>query len=319
MSPRASAFAAAMLCASTALSQQVRARARLGRFGPLELTVCPGDPPAEAWRRRIREEFDDRTVNLYEPSAETAAIHPDLRVVLRAARCAEGGSVYELALLDGRGELVQSTMVSMAGVARDDRPQVAALRVAEAFRTHRTALVGADPVDRVIDLSPPPTEAPNVLGVEAGGGVRWVPSSSVGLTDLHVGVTVRPDASSRLRGRLELGGAPGWQSSSRNARPIRVWIAPALTLAAWRSARAELAVGARVELATTGMDGRWFPTLIVGATVEGQRRVSERAWLWLRLDVGGYAVGAQASEAGVVYNLTEGFTAALSGGFRVDL
>ena len=320
------AVAAALACAlgaSTALAQPVQVRARPGRFGELRVTPCPGDPPPEEWRRRVREEFGDPTFTLYEPSAETAAIRADLRVVLRAARCAEGADAYELFMTDGRGEAAQAVMLRLAGVARDDRPQVAALRVAEVFRTHRAELVGAEAPPLVVDIPPSRREiaaASVAWDIEVGFAMRALPSSGLWVLGPQVALGRRPTPASRQRLRFEVGTTVMETTGSETGPGFyRAWLACGWTIALLRSRWAELAVGARGELAVN----LGYPTVTLGATVEGQVAVARGLWLWTRADVGGHALGARlllgSSSIPVLLNIAEGFTAAFTAGARFDL
>lgn len=322
------AVAAALACAlgaSTAAAQPMQVRARPGRFGELRVTPCPGDPPPEEWRRRVREEFGDPTFTLYEPSAETAAIRADLRVVLRGARCAEGSESYELFMTDGRGEGAQAVMLRLAGVARDDRPQVAALRVAEVFRTHRAELVGAEAPPRVVDIPPSRREiaaASVAWDIEVGFAMRALPSSGGWVGGPQVAFGLRPTPASRQRLRFELGAtvmAVSNSHGSADAGVYRAWLACGWTIALLRSRWAELALGARGELAVN----LGYPTVTLGATVEGQVAIADGLWLWTRADVGGHALGASlllgSSSIPVLLNIAEGFTAAFTAGARFDL
>ena len=313
------------LDASTAHAQRVQVRVRPGRFGELRVTPCPGDPPAEAWRQRVREEFDDPSFTLYEPSAETAAIRADLRVVLRAARCEGGAEAYELFMTDGRGEAAQAVMLRLAGVPRDDRPQVAALRVAEVFRTHRGELVGAEPPPRVVEIPPSQREiaaASSAWDLELGFAMRALPSSGIWVGGPQVGLGRRPTPASRQRLRFEVGTSVMAVSNSQGsveAGFYRTWLACGWTIALLRSQRAELALGARGELAVN----LGYPTLTLGLTVEGRVAVARGLWLWTRADVGGHALGAQlligSPSPLVQLNIAEGFSAAFTAGARFDL
>lgn len=308
-----------------AQTRRIQVRARVGRFGTLAVTVCPGDPPPAEWRRRIREEFNDPTMTLYEPSADTGAIHAELRVVLRAARCDAGAEAYELFMTDGRGEAAQTVMVRVAGVPRDERPQVAAVRLAELYRTHRTELVGVDPPSRMVSVPMSEEELEEVSGAwdaEVGLAVRYLPSSSLGLAGVQLAMGRRSSPASRSRLRFEVGMSLPGSAVPRSAAVLyRQWLAAAWTWDVAREPRVRVAFGARGELAAN----RGYPTITLGGTCEVQFAVSPRRWLWLRADVGGHLLGAQleivsrrldggVAWTGGIQNVAEGFTAALTAG-----
>lgn len=323
------AWALGALWPSAVAAQPTRAweRARRGRFGALAVTVCPGDPPPEEWRQRAREEFGDPTFTLYAPSAETAAIHADLRVVLRAAQCAEGAEAYELFMTDGRGEAAQTAMLRMGAIPRDARPQVAALRVAEVFRTHREQLLGRDLPMPVAELPGLPSALDADAGqwdLEVGIASRALPSTGLWLLGPQVAFGRRPTPASRQRLRFEFG-ASVMAVTASETEPwfYRAWLACGWTIALLRSRRAELAVGARGEVAVN----LGYPTVTLGATVEGQLAVVRGLWLWTRADLGGHALGAQLQtqfqfgpySLPFLLNIAEGFTAAITAGVRFDL
>jgi hypothetical protein len=325
------AWALGVLWSSAVAAQPARAweRARRGRFGALAVTVCPGDPPAEEWRQRAREEFGDPTFTLYAPSAETAAIHAELRVVLRAAQCAEGAEAYELFMTDGRGEAAQTAMLRMGAIPRDARPQVAALRVAEVFRTHREQLLGRDPPMPVAELPRSPSALEADAGqwdLEVGIAARALPSTGLWLLGPQVALGRRPTPASRQRLRFELGASVMTVPNSQASVDVglyRGWLACGWTIALLRSRQAELAVGARGELALN----MGYPTVTLGATVEGQVAVARGLWLWTRADLGGHALGAQLQvqfqfgsyPIPFLLNIAEGFTAAITAGVRFNL
>jgi hypothetical protein len=254
---RAAALGGAVvaLCSTALDAQPVRMQVRtaLARFGALTLTVCPGDPPPAEWRRRIREEFNDPTMTLYEPSGNTRAIEAELRVVLRAAGCDPGAEAYELFITDGRGEAAQSLMLRVAGVPRDERPQVAAVRIAEVYRTHRRELVGADPPPRTVLIPLTPREeeaASSAWDVEVGVAGRYVPSSYGALVGPHLAVGHRstPDAPLRLRGEAGFSLLVVTRETA-GLFPYRVWLAFGASWDVVRARGARLALGGRGEVA----------------------------------------------------------------------
>lgn len=315
---RRAAWAIAVVAAWSAAgdAQPVRVRSRVRRFGVLRVTACSNDPPPDVWRRRVQEEFGDPTFLLYEPSDETAAIHAEFRVTLRAMRCTEGAEAYELFMTDARGEAAQTTMLRMGGVPRDDRPQVAALRVAEVFRTHRGELLGPDPTLPVVDIPESRIQqaarAPQ-WDLELGAVGRSLRLNESWLVGPHLAVGRRPDPESRQRWRGELGAA---LTQTRDGQvPFRVWVAGGWTFDLVRSRWVDFAVGARVEIALNAS----YPTLTAGTTAEGQFAVSDWLWLWVRVDAGWHVIGAQVLTNLRLKDVATGFTWAPSLGVRFAL
>jgi hypothetical protein len=295
------------------------------RVATLDLRLCPRDLPASEWRLRVHHELVDEGVQLVAPLPFVSSVRPELRVVLRSSNCASGTETYEVFLSRDDGSEAQSALLLMEGLPPDERPQLAAVRIATIVHTHRHTLLPS-PADRV---EVPPQRERSTPFVTVELGTELTMSRITWLMGGQLGVTVRPSPSMPIRARFELGLGPVLIDGVRSYGSIWLGAAGGFAIDVVHRPDLEVALGGRAEFAWMALPPSWVgprgvpagvPTVRAGMTVEAHVVLDPQLWLWARAEVGGYVLGAQLRLNGGFFNgdMFTGPTAALSLGLRWD-
>lgn len=265
-----------------------------------DVAPCSGDPPPEVWLRELEFELRAQRLLPVLPTPEHAQIRGEHRLTARGMRCERGS--YELSSTPRVQEDFVAVTVDLSTVSPEDRPRIAALRLAELSRQQRLRRNEIDAVrawPRRAD-PPPDTSAPTELAVLLP--LRGSLSSCVVQVE-GSGEAAIPVWRS-LRVTVALGGGGCVAQSDSRARVGGIFRgalgadALAVTRPGWR-----LRVGGRVEFAGTFVTAPLgammaAPTMDLTLTTELAVPVSPRASFIARLSLGYTALGAEVAVTG---------------------